>query len=116
MNPILELLELLARAEVRYIVVGGVAGTLHGAARLTQDLDVVYDRNPENLKRLARALDPLTPYPRGAPPDLPFRWGVQTLQNGLNFTLQTSLGGLDLLGEIAGGGSFDDLEPHAIDL
>ena len=109
-------MELLARAEVRYIVVGGVAGTLHGAARLTQDLDVVYDRNPENLNRLAHALDPLSPYPRGAPPGLPFRWGVQTLQNGLNFTLQTSLGGLDLLGEITGGGSFDDLEPYAVEL
>jgi hypothetical protein len=58
---------------------------------------------------MARALEPLSPYLRGAPPGLPFRLDPETIRRGLNFTLITSLGELDLLGEIAGGGGYDDL-------
>ncbi len=42
---------------------------------------------------------------RGAPPGLPFTWNEQTIAAGLNFTLTTRLGDLDLLGDIPGGGS-----------
>ncbi len=108
------LLRTLSEAGVDYILVGGVAATLHGAARLTQDLDVVYRRSTENLQRLASALIPLRPYPRGAPPGLPFRWDERTLAAGLNFTLITDLGSLDLLGEITGGGTFEELSPHTV--
>jgi hypothetical protein len=83
---------------------------------LTQDLDVVYERSPENLARLAQALHGHSPYPRGAPPGLPFRWSAATLRMGLNFTLETDLGALDLLGEIAGGGSYEDLVPHTMEI
>jgi predicted nucleotidyltransferase len=108
------LLQALAGNDVRFIVVGGVAATVHGSARLTQDLDVVYARDDANLARLVEALSPLSPYLRGAPPGLPFRWDVLTLRAGLNFTLTTSLGDLDLLGEIAGGGSYAELARDAI--
>lgn len=53
-------------------------------------------------------------YLRGAPPGLPFLWDERTIRSGLNFTLTTSLGDLDLLGEIAGGGRFEDLVPYTI--
>jgi hypothetical protein len=101
---------------VRFIIVGGAAATAHGAARLTQDLDLVYARDRENLRRLAAALAPHAPYLRGAPVGLPFRLDEATLHRGLNFTLTTSLGDVDLLGEIVGGGRFEDLAPHAIEL
>ena len=44
--------------------------------------------------------------------------GAATVTSGLNFTLQTSLGHIDLLGEIAGGGGYEQLLPssHAADL
>ena len=87
------LIALLADASVGFIVVGGVAAAAHGAARTTLDLDIVYDRSPENLSRLAAALESVNPYPRGAPPGLPFLWDAQTLAQGFNFTLTTSLGG-----------------------
>src|SRR5688500_7254503 len=108
-----ELLQTLARAEVEFIVVGGVAAFAHGASRVTLDLDVVYRRSPENLARLAAAMAPLQPYPRGAPPGLPFRWDRRTLEHGTNFTLETNLGLIDLLGEITGGGRYEDLLPFA---
>ena len=83
---------------------------------LRADLDVVYARNGENLTCLAEALAPLDPYVRGAPPGLPFKLDAATLGRGLNFTLTTALGDLDLLGEITGGGRYEDLVPHSAEL
>jgi hypothetical protein len=103
------LIEALCRAEVEFIIVGGLAATIHGGSRLTQDIDIVYSRTSENLRRLAAALAPHHPYLRGAPTGLPFDWSPATLRHGLNFTLTTDIGDIDLFGEIAGGGSYDDL-------
>ncbi len=103
------LLRCLSEAGVEYILVGGAAATAHGSARLTQGLDVVYRRSAENIGRLASALATRNPYLRGAPPGLPFRWDVGTVQRGLNFTLTTELGAIDLLGEITGGGRYENL-------
>ena len=102
-------LQELHRGGVEFIIVGGAAATIHGSARVTQDLDLVYARTPENIARLAAALAPHSPYLRGAPPGLPFRWDAETIRRGLNFTLTTTLGDLDLLGEIVGGGGYADL-------
>lgn len=68
------LLPLLAKHEVRFIIIGGIAGMAHGAARATYDIDVVYARDAENIRRLVAALQPHQPYLRGAPPGLPFSW------------------------------------------
>lgn len=98
---------------VDFIVIGGVAATLHGSAFTTQDLDVVYSRKRENIHRLAEALQRYHPYLRGAPPGLPFSWDERTIRNGLNFTLTTDFGDLDLLGEVAGGGGYEQLLAHS---
>jgi predicted nucleotidyltransferase len=111
-----ELLPLLAQHAVRFIVVGGGAAIAHGLARLTSDVDVVYARDPENIRQLVAALKDYSPYLRGAPPGLPFRWDEQTITAGLNFTLTTGVGDLDLLGEITGGGSYEELLPYTIEL
>jgi len=108
------LIRLLAENEIEFIIVGGAAATAHGSARLTLDLDVLYNRSKANIERLVRVLLPIQPYIRGAPPGLPFDWSVETVQKGLNFTLQTSLGALDLFGEIVGGGDYERLVPSAI--
>ena len=108
-----QLLPALSEVGVEFIVVGGVAAIVHGSARLTQDLDIVYRRTPENISRLAAVLRPFDPYLRGAPPGLPFQWDAETIQRGLNFTLVTSAGPLDVLGEIAGGGTYEALIAHS---
>ena len=111
-----KLISVLADARVEFIIVGGLAATAHGSARLTQDVDVVYSRTSENLNRLVGALTPFRPYLRGAPPGLPFEWSEKTIERGLNFTLSTTIGDLDLLGEIIGGGNYEVLLPHTISL
>jgi predicted nucleotidyltransferase len=111
-----KLLRLLTEHDVAFIIIGGVAAVIHGSSRLTQDLDVVYQRSTQNLTRLVQALAEQAPYLRGAPPGLPFQWSVATLSMGLNFTLETSIGPLDLLGEVTGGGSYEELLDHTIEI
>lgn len=105
-----DLLATLTNADVRFVVIGGVALVLRGSVRLTVDLDICYARDGDNLQRLADALAPHHPRLRGAPPELPFLWDAQTLRSGLNFTLKTDLGDLDVLGEVIE----RRLHPHAV--
>jgi hypothetical protein len=107
------LLRRLAEEGVEVVVIGGVAAKTHGAARFTTDLDVVYSRSAENIARLVSALEPLKPYLRGAPPGLPFRFDTETVKRGLNFTLRTTRGDLDVLGEVTGGGGYKALFAHS---
>lgn len=109
-----KLLETVVRGGVDFVVVGGVAVVAHGHSRLTKDLDVCYARDRANLDRLAEALAPIHPYLRGAPEGLPFVLDAVTLRSGLNFTLRTDIGDLDLLGELAGVGGFAELAPRAV--
>ena len=106
------LIKLLAAGEVEFIVIGGVAATIHGSAHITVDLDVLYRRSADNIHKLAEALGPIHPYLRGAPGGLPFHLDAATIARGLNFTLETSLGDLDVLGEVAGGPAYEDVLPE----
>jgi hypothetical protein len=110
------LLRALVDGRVEFLIVGGVAATAHGSARLTLDIDVVYRRSPENIERLAAALAPYHPYLRGAPAGLPFEFDAATIQRGLNFTLTTDVGDIDALGEIVGGGTYDALRGDCIEI
>lgn len=56
------LFETLTHGGVEFVLIGGVAATVHGSARATFDLDVVYSRSPDNVARLVAALAPLEPY------------------------------------------------------
>ena len=108
--------EALAGQQVKFVVIGGWAAIFHGLARLTMDVDVVYSRDRDNIRRLVEALRGLNPYLRGAPAGLPFSWDEKTVRNGLNFTLTTSIGNLDVLGEVPGGGTYEQLLPTSIEL
>ncbi len=107
------LLNVLSDAKVSFVVVGGYAATLQGSTYLTQDLDICYERTSENLQRLAGALAPLHPRLRGAPDGMPFVLDQHTLKQGMNFTLETDAGDLDLLGELSGVGGYSNLHKSA---
>ena len=107
------IIRLLANGEIDFILIGGLAAIAHGLALHTLDVDVVYSRKKENIQRLVAALAPTQPYLRGAPPGLPFRFDEKTVDMGLNFTLRTAIGDVDLLGEVAGGGTYEQLLPFA---
>jgi hypothetical protein len=106
-------LDVLAGSGVDFVIVGGLAATIHGSARLTRHVDVVYSRSDANIERIVEALRPLRPYLRGAPRGLPFAWSNATVLRGLNFALTTDIGDIDLLGELVGGTTYETLAPRA---
>jgi hypothetical protein len=105
-EPILALLD---DHGVDFVIVGGVAGTAQGSSYPTYDLDVAYSRDDANLARLAAALRELEVTLANAPAELPFRVDAVTLRNGANFTFDTRFGRFDVLGEIEGIKSYDEL-------
>jgi predicted nucleotidyltransferase len=107
------LVGLLADGGVEFVVVGGLAAVVHGSAYVTHDVDVCYGRSATNVNRLCGALAPAHPTLRGAPPGLPFRLDPPTVAAGLNFTLDTDLGALDILGEVQGLGAYPRVVAHS---
>jgi len=107
------LLGALLRHGVDFVVVGGVAGWIHGSSYPTFDLDVAYARDQGNLERLASALAELRARWRGGPPDLPIELDAAMLRNGTNFTFETSFGNFDVLGDISGVRDYDELRREA---
>ncbi|HUY14741.1 MAG TPA: hypothetical protein VMX16_14105 [Terriglobia bacterium] len=106
MNEFARTLEVLRDADVDFVVIGGVAHTAHGGAHLTYDLDICYDRSPANIQRLAKALESHHPRLRDVPEAVPFHSDAAAISRGMNFTLTTDLGDLDLFGEVAGLGTY----------
>lgn len=115
-NNVEKLLRALCDREVDFVIIGGAAAVLHGSAYVTGDLDVCYSRKKENFKKLVIALAPFNPSLRGAARGLPFQLDERTLRLGLNFTLTTDLGDLDILGEVTGMGSYEKLRPFSEEL
>ena len=111
-----QIIPALVRAKIDFILIGGMAAILHGSARVTFDVDLVYSRTDENIERLAAALAPHGPYLRDAPPNLPFSWDAKTIRGGLNFTLTTKIGDVDLFAEVSGGETYSDLLPHSFEV
>lgn len=109
----LRIIGVLNECGVRYVVIGGLAATAHGSPSITMDLDICYDRRPENLAFLVRALRALHAQLRGAPKDVPFRLDAETIAAGDHFTFATVAGDLDCLGTPGGTEGFEDLAANA---
>jgi hypothetical protein len=108
-----ELLGPLVRHGVDFVVVGGIAGYAHGSNYPTYDLDIAYARDHPNIIRLVDALEEIGVRLRGAPADLPFQLDPRTIENGANFTFVTPFGDFDVLGDVGGIRSYDDLKASA---
>lgn len=109
------LLEALHEQEVRFVVIGGVAVGAHGFVRGTEDLDLVPDPDPENLKRLTQALERLDstlPTVGGRRFDPSSDAGV--IRRGGNVTAMTRFGGLDVVQRAQGVPSYSQLSGDAV--
>ena len=106
--------KLLGRFGVECVIVGGVAASLHGSAIPTSDIDVCYARDLKNLERIATALQSVHARLRNAPEAIAFILDAETLKRGLNFTFVTDIGNLDLLGEVRGVGTYEDVAPGSL--
>ena len=93
-----ELVQILDRHGVRYVVVGGLAATVHGATRVTFDIDLVPEWTDDNLDRLASALreaDAQLQVPAHDP--IAFAVDAHSLRQFEVSTWRTPLGDLDVI-------------------
>lgn len=107
-----EILSLLCRRGVEFIVVGMTAGVLQGAPALTFDLDIVYSRAPENIGRLLGVLGEIDAVFRDDARRIPPN--ASHLESAGHKLLETSLGDLDVLGAIGVGLDYAALLPDAV--
>lgn len=110
------LLAALHEREVRFVVIGGVAVGAHGYVRATEDLDLVPDPDPANLKLLTAALgalDSTLPTVEGRPFD-PDQDGAVILRGG-NVSADTRFGGLDVVQRLRGVPAYSELAKDAVE-
>ncbi len=91
---------------IRFVVVGGVAGTVHGSARFTNDIDLCYDTSPDNIDRLVALLVEWRAYLRGVERGLPFILDARAFRTTPMMTLTTTMGAIDLLDHVPGVGNY----------
>lgn len=109
-----ELLRRLARTEVEFVVVGGLALNAWGIVRGTKDVDVVIATDPDNIKRVAEvAVDAGGRVHQGkALLGTPFSIAA-ALASGEQVAIETDLGRLDVIQGLDGVPSFEDLRSRA---
>lgn len=108
------ILAALCRYGVNFVVIGGVASTLHGSAQATFDLDIVYETAEENVRRLADALRSLGAV-RVTDPDAPSQPAAEELTNRVE-AFVTPVGRIDVFREARRVGGFHELAGSALDV
>jgi hypothetical protein len=103
---LLGILRGLDAAGVRFVVIGGMAGQLHGSSRFTNDVDICYDTGPDNLAVLAMLLQRWRAYSREIESGLPFTIDARALHSLESLTLTTTEGNLDVFARVPGVGSY----------
>jgi hypothetical protein len=103
------ILRSLTELEVEFVIIGEIATFLHGWNAISLKFEICYSRSNENLKKLVTVLSQFSPRFRGFSENLPFIFDISTLRNGTNFTFTTKIGDIDLLGEVAGVGNYEDV-------
>jgi hypothetical protein len=99
---------------VCYVVIGGVAATLHGAPVVTYDLDLTPQQTRDNITRLAAALTSIGAL-RYTDPDLPFTTPGPEDFEYLVESFASPIGYIDVFREVQAIGGYDQLRPRAHD-
>ncbi len=116
MASTLDLLERLNKYAVEYVLVGGVAAVVHGSQLVTGDVDICAPLDAPNLAKIVAALSDLQAKFRMTPDRRPLPMEPEKLAGFKNLNLETNLGQLDILSEIAGVGDYASVALHTITL
>jgi hypothetical protein len=110
------ILDVLLAEEVDFVLVGALAVVAQGAPLMTQDVDIVHARTPENLNKLMAALARMNACYRGRPLDSPLQPDRRALETTGHSLLMTDLGPLDCFGAIEEGRDYDELVPLSVEV
>lgn len=116
MASTLALLQRLSRQSVDFVLIGGMAAVVHGAASVTEDVDVCVRFDHETLRRLLLALEGTNPRQRMHPARPVFGPSPEPFVGNKNLYLVTDEGVLDLLGEVIGVGGYEEAAATALEL
>jgi predicted nucleotidyltransferase len=112
-----ELLRRLAVAEVRFVLVGGLAVNAWGVVRGTKDLDIVVDQEPENLNRLATLATAAGGHVHTSDSFLSSSFSIAAiLARGERVEIETELGSLDVVQGLPGVPSYTELRSRALEV
>ena len=102
--------------DVDFLIVGDWCAMLHGAEHAYNKVELFYSPTSGNPRRLVQALAAFHPRLRDLPDGLPFIWDEASLNSATILTLATDLGAIDLLAEVSGVGSFEEVKSQSIDV
>ncbi|MGA2662635.1 MAG: hypothetical protein ABSH34_34580 [Verrucomicrobiota bacterium] len=97
-----------------FVVIGGVCVVYHGGPLATFDLDICCPFGVENVRKIESAVNDLHPFHRLTANQLPLETTRSVFGELRNLYLQTDLGKLDCLSEVAGLGNFDAVLPRSV--
>jgi hypothetical protein len=103
------LLTRLSEHEVEFVIVGGIAATVHGSVRFTSDLDVCAPLDQPNVTRIIDALRGLNPRFRFRPDKMRMWEEPERFKSFKNLNLLTDWGVIDILGEVSGVGTYEQV-------
>ncbi|HEU5143137.1 MAG TPA: DUF6036 family nucleotidyltransferase [Solirubrobacterales bacterium] len=105
--------ETLARHEVDFVLVGGLAAQTHGSPRMTNDVDLIPRPEPDNLARLAEALRALEARVLN-PGEEDMEIDASMLPRATIWQFATRHGDVDVLHEAPGAAPYDQLRKRAL--
>jgi hypothetical protein len=108
------LLTRLEASGLDFVVIGGVCVVYHGLPVATFDLDISCRFDEENIKRIESAMLDIHPVHRLTANKLPLETTRSAFRDLKNLYLQTDLGKLDCLGEVAGIGNYDEVRKRSV--
>ncbi len=108
------LIDRLRDGNVEFVIIGGLAGIIHGTTRTTQDIDICCKFTPENILKLFDAIKDTHPVHRMNPNRQVLELNSTNVKDFKNLYLDTDIGQLDCLNEVQGVGDFDEVFKNAI--
>ena len=108
------LLVRLKDSGLEFVVIGGLCVVYHGVPVATFDLDVCCPFGEENVRKIESAVKDLNPVHRLTANKLPLEQTRSSFKDLKNIYLQTDLGKLDCLSEVAVLGGFEEVLQQSI--
>ena len=109
------ILEGLLEADIKFILVGGLAAVVQGAPVTTMDVDIVHNRSSENISKLTAFLKSIDATFRR--PDGKVIGPIEGDISGKgHFLFTTQFGPLDVLAFIEQGKAYEDLLEHTVEI
>jgi len=101
MKNLNDLLEVLLKSKIDFVLIGGYAGVVHGSSVVTQDIDICAVLTPDNIQKLRACLKDYNPSHRMTQKKL---------------YIETNIGVVDVIGDVSGVGSFEEVKKGAIEI